>query len=410
MGEMTCTPETSRPSEPSANLLVDLFLELAQRIHEAGAPAHRIEDSIAAVAEGMGRQVEILAMPTLLLCTVEDNGESVTKARRVYPSGYNIRLLIAADRIVEDTAHGIMTSEQARDKLRQLSLKSYPRALNPLAVMVLSASMAMVFGGSVRDSLASAAIGLVIGLLVIPRWRSPHMLNVSVSCAAVIAASLTNYFFDISIATVALASFIVLVPGLTLTVGLIQLGTRHLVSGTAQIMAALIAFLELGFGAALGKHLSQRIFGAAHPPVSTPAPDAIVLVMLGMTTFSLLVLFNVPFREFGVVLASSAIAFFGARYGALTLDPLLGASVGSFAVGLFSNGYARIRRAPAMLPLAPAVLLLVPGSLGYRSLESFLAAETTQAIDAVFSSFVIGTSIVSGLLLANSVIAPRRRL
>jgi len=56
----------------------------------------------------------------------------------------------------------------------------------------------------------------------------------------------------------------------------------------------------------------------------------------------------------------------------------------------------------------PAILLLVPGSIGYRSLASLMQSEVVLGIETAFRMIVIAVSLVAGLLLA-SVAAPGAR-
>ena len=46
-----------------------------------------------------------------------------------------------------------------------------------------------------------------------------------------------------------------------------------------------------------------------------------------------------------------------------------------------SNLYARVARRPAMVPMVPGILLLVPGSLGFRSLTSLIDAAIAELDD-----------------------------
>lgn len=389
---------------------VDLFIELARYLHEAGAPAHRIEETVGAVARLTGSRAQLFSTPTFLLCSVGEGENAQTRAERMQPSEYDIRRLMGVDALIDEAIRGETPLESVIERLRALKVSHYTKALRPPAFMILSASMAVVFGGGLYDAIASAAVGLAIGAVTLGRWRSAHLLNITAAFVASLAGAIANRTLGGSAATIALASLIALIPGLTLTLGLTELATRHLTSGTSRLMAALIAFLELGFGAAVGQRTIAQFAGPAHPSLDIVMPEWIAQAMVVPASLGLLVLFNVPLRRYLVILISSVIAFLGARFGALALGPLLGVSLGAFAVGAASNAYARIAREPATLPLVPAVLLLVPGSIGYRGLESYLAAETAQAIDAVFATFVIGTSIVTGLLMANTAVAPRRLL
>jgi uncharacterized membrane protein YjjB (DUF3815 family) len=89
------------------------------------------------------------------------------------------------------------------------------------------------------------------------------------------------------------------------------------------------------------------------------------------------------------------------------LGPELGAFVGALLVGGASNLYALFRDRPSQIPLAPGILLLVPGSIGFRSLASLLDRQVISGVEAAFTMVLTAIALVSGLLVANVVI-PRR--
>ena len=57
---------------------------------------------------------------------------------------------------------------------------------------------------------------------------------------------------------------------------------------------------------------------------------------------------------------------------------------------------------------APGIILLVPGSIGFRSVASLLDHNVLHGVEAAFLMAMVGVSIVAGLLLAN-VAAPTSR-
>ena len=59
--------------------------------------------------------------------------------------------------------------------------------------------------------------------------------------------------------------------------------------------------------------------------------------------------------------------------------------------------------------LVPGILLLVPGSVGYRSLSSLMERQTVAGIETAFSMILTAVALVAGLLIAG-VIAPEPRL
>ncbi|MBK6939343.1 MAG: threonine/serine exporter family protein [Planctomycetes bacterium] len=80
---------------------------------------------------------------------------------------------------------------------------------------------------------------------------------------------------------------------------------------------------------------------------------------------------------------------------------------------MFSNLLARWRRLPAALSTVPGLLILVPGSTGFRSLSSFLglrASDGTDPTDLLVGMVAIGVALVCGLLVANVLLPSRRSL
>jgi uncharacterized membrane protein YjjB (DUF3815 family) len=106
------------------------------------------------------------------------------------------------------------------------------------------------------------------------------------------------------------------------------------------------------------------------------------------------------------VLLAVAIAFLGVRIGGLVFDRELSAFVGAFAVAVAANLYARLRRRPAAVMRTPGLLLLVPGSLGFRGLTTALQQDFSAGSQFAFRMLLVGGALVAGLLVANVLVPP----
>jgi uncharacterized membrane protein YjjB (DUF3815 family) len=120
------------------------------------------------------------------------------------------------------------------------------------------------------------------------------------------------------------------------------------------------------------------------------------------------VLFRAHARDAIWIILAGALGIAGSRIGSTTFGPELGAFVGALTVGVASNTYAYLLRRPASVTLVPGILLLVPGSIGFRSLSSLLDREVVTGVETAFTMVLIGAGLVAGLLLAN-VLVPERR-
>jgi uncharacterized membrane protein YjjB (DUF3815 family) len=206
-----------------------------------------------------------------------------------------------------------------------------------------------------------------------------------------------------------LGGLIVLLPGFSLTIAMKELAARHLASGTARMAGAFTVFIAITFGVAVGRQVSGSLFGVAPGIVPAPLPRwtlyaALVAISLGFT-----VLLRAQPRDAIWILVSSLVGYSGAAAGSALIGSQLGAFPGALAVGLAASVYERALRRPAMVPLVPGVLLLVPGSIGFRSFASLLDQQVVIGIDTAFTMLLTATSLVAGLLLAEIVLPPRPR-
>jgi uncharacterized membrane protein YjjB (DUF3815 family) len=189
---------------------------------------------------------------------------------------------------------------------------------------------------------------------------------------------------------------------------MIELATRNLVSGTARLAGAVGTFLAVGFGFALGTRLAAAWVGTPveTEPVALPAWTEIVA--LAMAPIGFTVLLRASIRDTGWIGVVGGLTFAATRLGSIFLGPELGAFVGAVVLGVASNAYGRALRRLEVVPLVPGMLLVVPGSLGFRSLSSLVGGDTVPGVEAAFRMTLITVSLATGVLFAN-VLLPARR-
>ena len=181
-------------------------------------------------------------------------------------------------------------------------------------------------------------------------------------------------------------------------------------AGTARLAWAAMIFLSIGLGVGAG-HALQRLLPAAERVADAPPlPEWAFLLAFLLAPLAFAVLFKARKRDLPWVLLAGWIGFAGARFGASFLGPNLGVSVGALLVGLASNAYARRFNRPASVMQVPGIMLLVPGSFGFRSVSSFLERDVLSGVESAFDMAQIAGALVGGLLFANALLRPRRSL
>jgi uncharacterized membrane protein YjjB (DUF3815 family) len=102
----------------------------------------------------------------------------------------------------------------------------------------------------------------------------------------------------------------------------------------------------------------------------------------------------------------STIGFMGARAGAAALGASVGGFVGALLLGVMGNWYGRLYQQPTLTVTAPALTLLVPGSVGFRSISALMHNDVVGGVDTLITMLVVAASLVAGLLTANVLVRP----
>lgn len=402
-----CDPETLRREK--------LVLDLAKLMAAYGIPAHRLEEAAAGCAGHLGLDAQFFATPTAIFAAIGEAGNQRTHLVRLEPGEVNLEKQSRVDGVLRDLLADAVGVEDAGARLDWIvaAPSPYGPGLMVVAQGVASATAAVFFGGGWREVVGAGVVGAIVGVVCVLAGLDRRMARLMDFAAGFAAAffgvALASTMHPISASLVSLAGVIVLVPGLTLTTAVTELATRNLASGTARLMGALTIFVSIGFGVAIGQKAGVFAFGQASAPPE-PLGGWAETVALLVAPMALMVLFRASLRDLRVILPAGVLGFLGARLGAAWLGPELGVCVGAFAVTLASNIWARVADRPSAVPSVPGIMLLVPGSLGFRSVTSFVDADTLGGVQAASSMVLVAVGLVVGLLLANAAVAPRRAL
>ncbi|HKV39947.1 MAG TPA: threonine/serine exporter family protein [Blastocatellia bacterium] len=392
------------------SLAVAFAIKLFRALHEYGTPTYRLEQLMRQVSSRLGLRGEFFSLPTGIFLSFGAPEEQRTAIVRVEPSSVDLGKLASLQDLTGRIIRGEVTSNEASETVdRIISAPSgYGSVLTVLCYGLASGTGASLFGGGWREVLISTAIGIILGLLASVLGRSEDASRLFEPAAAILASSLAivaaRIMQPLSIYIATLAGLIVLFPGLTLTVAIRELATRNLVSGTAQLTSAAVVFLELAFGVALGSEINRVLppVHVARNVVALPMWTQGVALLIAPLAFA--VLLKARKHDLGWILLACMGGFAGARFGGLLLGPELGGFLGALVLGMGGNAYARLLDKTSAILLAPGMLILVPGTVGFSSLSKFLKSDAVSGVQTAFNMSVIAIALVTGLLVANVLI------
>ncbi len=392
---------------------VEFLIRLARALHSYGTPTHQIEGTLDAITARLGLRAQFLATPTSIMMSQGQTLDERVHLVRVEPGEQDLGRLAAVHDVARDVARGEIRPADGTTRLDAIetSPPPYRGIIRILAMGVSSAAAARFLGGGMPEIGVAGVIGLAIGLLgyfaerrrALGRLFEPLAAFVS-SVLAVIAAHLVG---PLSVYLATLAGIIILIPGFTLTVAVTELSNRHLVAGTARLFGAFTTLVVLAIGVAIGGTLMTTIMG----PLPTTSPEALpdwtLAAALFVAPLGFSVLLKAMPRDVIWILLTCGLGFAGTRAGTVILGPELGVFVGAVVVGLAGSAYGNIAKRPAAILRVPGILLLVPGSIGFRGLTALLDKQVVPGVETAFRMITIAVALAAGLLIA-SVVSPSK--
>lgn len=394
------------------------IIKLGKALHKFGTPAYRLETHLQNVSRMLGIEGYFLISPTSMTFVLQhDADQEYNHVARVKPGELDLGSLARTDELVDELISGKRTLQDAMDRLEEIINKPNPYGplLTLLAFGSSAAAFAMLMGSGWNDVLWSGLLGLIVYALVYRAERSKRMAEMLEPLAAIVCALgatfISQYDPGINIPVVILSGIIIFIPGLALTLGLAELAARDLMSGTMRIMDAVMLLFKLYFGAILGLVVGKALFGEAIYMESQPVPRLAIWSAVPILSMALVIIFKARMKDAPWGVLAGIVAFFSAMAGGIYLGDSIGIFIGAFAVGIYSNLFARWMKAPASIALLQGIVILVPGSKTYIGLNVLISGETMLNQAHLGSQiFLIFMSLIAGLIFANVAVPPRRTL
>ena len=404
---------------------IRFLAELGRRLHVAGVSASRLEGAVASVARAIGVACEVLSTPTSLLFSLGDatapNVQPQTRVLRLEPGNTDLKALVILDRIAGQVIDGELDIDAASAQMATLDRPTSTRRTlaNVAAFGLAAASVAGLLRTGWIDIGVALVLGLLIGWLQLLSKTRPHFAAASEAVAALVATTLATAFAHfvapISLQTVIVAALVVLMPGLTLTTAVTELATQQLVTGTTRVAGAMMTLLKLTFGSVAAAQLTRALGWVPEVTQGMGLPAWVEVGSAVIAAMSFAILFRASRRDVPLVMASAILGYVLVRVA----SGAPGLSGGTFAGGVFvaslvmaalANLYGRVIDRPGSLVRVPGIMLLVPGSVGFRALGAVMAKDYTLGLETLVAVLSALLALVAGLLFGSLFVPPRRHL
>lgn len=388
-------------------------LEIGRAMHALGSPSYRIEDTMDACSRALGLEGSFFSTPTAIFAAIGPVGtEPKTMLLRVTPGDHDLGRLAELYAVRDEVVQRRLSPELGLERVRAVMnapARERPWA-DPLAHALAGAGAAVLFRGSAMEVAFATLAGLLVGGIARLGHLRPGFGDVQAPLACALVAFLVHmgarFGLQLDPTVTTVAAIVVLLPGLSFTTALAELAMRHLSSGSARLLGTLAVLLTMVVGVGIGDRLAELAFGRVAIVSGGELGWPFHIAALFATWISYTILLRGTRSQAVWILLAVAIGYGGARLGRFLLTPELGAFVGALLVTIAGNLFARWRRRPAAVVRTPGLLLLVPGSLGFRGLTNAVAGDFTQSVQFLFDMLLVGGALVAGLLMAGVLFPP----
>lgn len=393
---------------------IALVLELGCVLQELRVDASTLEFALGRVIQHLNIEGTIFALPTGFLATLRKEGHhSKTYLMRATAGNTNLKRLAEAEVLVDLFLENNLDIATTREKLATLATRQ-PRFgfwSKTIASSLASMGMVNIWGGGRLDVLWGAVVGLLTGLIVNWAEKRAKLASFAPLMAGLISAlagSLishkapltTNYII------IVFGGIVCLIPGLELLIAMQELGTGNSVSGTSRMAGACLIFMLLTLGISCGQQLGNFWWPHKYGSLTNVLIPWTLVPSIAIVTLAYLIIFQGRLADYGRTLFVCILTWYGNDYCIRTLGVMAGTGVTTIILGSVCNYYSQRSKNPETIILLPAVLLILPGSLGMRGMM-LMDKQPLVGIQSGIQYVYMTIALMLGLLMANAMVSRR---
>lgn len=236
------------------NRIINLSTDIGTLMLENGAETYRVEETMSRICLAYGiHKVDVFVIPTNIIITIKIGDDAISRTKRVTSRTINLDKISKLNNLSRDIAFNNVSIEDAEIALNKIaSEKEYSLKVKILGFLITASSFTLLFGGNIKDALASGFIGIILCLL-------SYFLNILKTnnffiniLSGALASLLAFFSIKLNLANnlneIIIGSLMPLVPGLAITNSLRDIIAGDLVSGSAKFIEAFLIAVGIAIG------------------------------------------------------------------------------------------------------------------------------------------------------------------
>ena len=405
-----------QPQNVSFDEACSFIIKLGTLAHGYGSTATRLEIYLRRLTEAFGYSGVFRSTPTDIVFSFQKKDELWQQLHLVAlpGTGLNLDRLARVGDLIDAVAAGQVSISEASKRLDEIDKTPLPWgvAANAFSYAFLGAGLAVIFAGGWWDVFFSTVLSLIVYGMVLLSGRfgirTAEWLPLSTTFVVALLASFAKVWIpELNVVIVIVSAIAILLPGYTVSLGIIELVSQHVVSGSANLMSGLVYLAKQFAGGWLGAGLAGMLVTIPTAAAATPVNAQWLWLFMPPLIVGLCVVFQTATRDMFWACFGCAVAYGGILLGSAIAGGNLGNLIGTIIAVIFANLWARRTRRPTSIVLVPAIILLVSGSIGFRGLAAVAAGQTAVGEQQFLQMFIVALTIAVGLLVGNTLVKPK---
>lgn len=255
---MDNSPMQSSVEYNRLNQCLTSIMDIGELLLMHGAEVSRVEDTIMRLCRAYGfMRADVFTITSSIVATVRlANGISMTQTRRIRERDTDLGIVEAVNALSRKVCLKLIPQEKLAYEIDKIKmLKRGSMRLNLSMYMLISASLAIFFGGNLRDGLAASLSGIVLYFML--SGSAALKLNSIVQTMICSAVTAMAVFFLVKIGIgihsdkIMIGNIMLVIPGIQLTNSLRDMMNGDMISGLLNMSEALLKAISVAMGFAV---------------------------------------------------------------------------------------------------------------------------------------------------------------
>ena len=387
---------------------IGFLARLGAAMGAANYPVTLIRQMLGRASAAYGVPADYIALPNHVQVSVPVAGSGSVVKSAFLDRDLRFDQAFPLARLVSDAMAGRVSPADGDARLSRVldSRSPYPAWVTVLGYGVWSTGLSLMLEPTALNVAAAGVLGLLVGVFSVAAQRAPGLAALlpvlsAFAVTAICIAGVHHLDMDHLGLRALIPPLAMFLPGAAITLAVIELSSRDVISGASRLIAGFIQMAQLAFGiliAAQALRMSDdQLTGQAVNTLGWWAP------WLGVAVYAVgVMLFFAPPRSFLPWLVLIAYIAYLAQYlGNLLMGSYASGFCGGLVLTLAALVVSRGSAAPPAITLIlPGFWLLVPGSMGLIGVAELFGADGDDALPSTMISMIsVALGLQAGLVV-----------